>query len=122
MDKNEVLARLGRMRDAEFASRDGCDRLVRGGSMDKAAADRHVAECNRNAAALILAIELVEVSLEHEQDQDCDAGDRDEERCDQCGQTSGCLLNGLCPMCHETGGGVLHRRMPNAGGEAHGNR
>ena len=41
--------------------------------------------------------------------RDCDAGDRDEERCDQCGQTSGCLLNGLCPMCYETGGGVLHR-------------
>ena len=47
--------------------------------------------------------------------RDCDAGDRDEDRCDQCGQTSGCLLNGLCPMCHETGGGVLHRRMPNTG-------
>jgi hypothetical protein len=45
--------------------------------------------------------------------RDCDAGDRDEDRCDQCGQTSGCLLNGLCPMCYETGGGVLHRRMPN---------
>lgn len=44
--------------------------------------------------------------------------DPDAERCDQCGQTSGCLMNGLCPMCYETGGGVLHRRlMPNA--EAH---
>jgi hypothetical protein len=57
-----------------------------------------------------------------EEDEDfgrnCDAGDRDEERCDQCGQTSGCILNGLCPMCYETGGGVLHRRlMPNAGAQ-----
>jgi hypothetical protein len=64
MEKAEVLARLGRMRDAELFSREGCDRLVRGGSMDKADADRHVAECNRNAAALILAIELVEVHCE----------------------------------------------------------
>jgi hypothetical protein len=34
----------------------------------------------------------------------------DDDLCDQCGQPSGCLLNGLCPMCYETGGGVLHRR------------
>jgi hypothetical protein len=38
----------------------------------------------------------------------------DDDLCDQCGQPSGCLLNGLCPMCYETGGGVLHRRS-NAG-------
>ncbi len=40
----------------------------------------------------------------------------DDDLCDQCGQPSGCMLNGLCPMCYETGGGVLHRRS-NAGGE-----
>lgn len=40
----------------------------------------------------------------------CDPGDRDDERCDQCGDRSSCLLNGLCPICHETGGGVLHLR------------
>jgi len=29
-----------------------------------------------------------------------------EERCDQCGTVSGCLLNGLCPMCYELNGGT----------------
>ena len=64
MEKAEVLARLGRIRDEELFSREGCDRLVRGGNMDKAEAGQHVAECNRNVAALILAIELVEVHIE----------------------------------------------------------
>lgn len=41
---------------------------------------------------------------------ECEPEPEEDERCDQCGQTSGCLLNGLCPMCYETGGGVLHRR------------
>jgi hypothetical protein len=36
--------------------------------------------------------------------------EEDDDLCDQCGQPSGCLLNGLCPMCYETGGGVFHRR------------
>ena len=29
-----------------------------------------------------------------------------EERCDQCGTFSGCLMNGLCPMCYELNGGT----------------
>ena len=38
----------------------------------------------------------------------CDDSD---DRCDQCGTKTSALFNGLCPMCHETGGGVLHRRL-----------
>jgi hypothetical protein len=30
----------------------------------------------------------------------------DNDLCDQCGKASGCLLNGLCPMCYELGGGI----------------
>ena len=36
-----------------------------------------------------------------------DPDDYDPETCDQCGATSPAMLNGLCPMCYETGGGVL---------------
>ena len=49
-------------------------------------------------------------------DQDCmdraygPDDDEDCGRCDQCGKLSHCILNGLCPMCYKTGGGVLHRR------------
>ena len=29
-----------------------------------------------------------------------------EERCDSCGDTSHCLMRGLCPMCYELNGGT----------------
>ena len=29
-----------------------------------------------------------------------------EERCDSCGETSHCLMRGLCPMCYELNGGT----------------
>jgi hypothetical protein len=29
-----------------------------------------------------------------------------EERCDSCGETNRCLMNGLCPMCYELNGGT----------------
>jgi len=64
IEKAEVLVRLARLRDKELGARDGCERLLKCGSMGREEADRHVAECNRNAAALILAIELVEVHCE----------------------------------------------------------
>lgn len=42
---------------------------------------------------------------------DCSAFDSEEtedreERCDSCGETSRCLMNGICPMCYELNGGT----------------
>jgi hypothetical protein len=42
---------------------------------------------------------------------DCSAFDSKEtedreERCDSCGETSRCLMNGICPMCYELNGGT----------------
>jgi|GEM_PF-3917200 len=64
MEKDEVLQRLERIPDGEVYSREECDRLVKCGKMSMADADRHVSACNRNASALILAIELVRVHLD----------------------------------------------------------
>ena len=37
---------------------------------------------------------------------DSEEPDDREERCDSCGETSRCLMNGLCPMCYELNGGT----------------
>jgi hypothetical protein len=37
---------------------------------------------------------------------DSDEPDEREERCDSCGETSRCLMRGLCPMCYELNGGT----------------
>ncbi len=37
---------------------------------------------------------------------DSEEPDDREERCDSCGETSRCLMRGLCPMCYELNGGT----------------
>jgi hypothetical protein len=62
MDKDEVIAILERMLSDELGAREGCKELERiVGGHDEL--DRHVAACNRRAAALTLAVELVRVHL-----------------------------------------------------------
>jgi len=37
---------------------------------------------------------------------DSDEPEDREERCDNCGEVSRCLMRGLCPMCYELNGGT----------------
>ena len=69
MEKDELIKILERMLATELGAREGCKRLRRivlldgelVGGQDEM--DRHVAACNRNAAALTVAIELAKVHL-----------------------------------------------------------
>ena len=62
MDKDELIAILERMLETELGAREGCKNLERiVGGHDEL--DRHVAACNRRAAALTVAIELARVHL-----------------------------------------------------------
>ena len=62
MEIEEVVMILERMLAAELGAREGCKNLERiVGGHDEL--DRHVAACNRRAAALVVAIELVKVHL-----------------------------------------------------------
>ena len=62
MDKDELIAILEGMLATELGAREGCKNLERiVGAHDEL--DRHVAACNRRAAALTVAIELARVHL-----------------------------------------------------------